>query len=238
MSSSRVTAKLTATWLGVSVLTCGLGTASADPVDPLIPVPAPADPAALPADPASAPAPEGTQSTLLGQFAQAAQLNPFATMQQMIASSPQPTMLGAPPAPGTNPGPDPISFAMTMDPRNFRMPTADQASPYSLAPNTNPSPFDRVNAFKGVHAIVHSNLGRMPGDELGQPLPGTAPPPGTNIPAGLEQYFVPPDVPPDAPAPAPGAAPAPAAPGNAPATPVDPLLLMPSPVAPPPPPAG
>jgi hypothetical protein len=227
----RVTATFTATWLGVSVWTCGLGTASADPVDPLIPVPAPADPAALPADPAAAPGPAEAQPTLLGQFAQAAQLNPFATMQQMLESSPQEAMFGAPPAPGTNPGADPISLALTMNPRNFRMPTADQDSPYALAPNDNPSLFDRVNAFKGVHALTHSNLGRMPGDQLGQPLPGTAPAPGSNMPAGLEQYYVPPE----APAPAPGAAPAPAAPGAAPAAPDDPLLLMPPPVAPPPP---
>ena len=165
---ARAAATVTAALLGVSVWTFGLGTASAEPappVDPVIPLPVPADPAALPADPAS----EGAPSTLLGQFAQAAQLNPFATMHQMLESSPQQAMFGAPPAPGTNPGPDPISMALTMNPRNFRMPNADQDSPYALAPNDNPSLFDRVNAFKGVHALTHSNLGRMPGDQLGQP---------------------------------------------------------------------
>ena len=226
----RVTATLTAALLGISVWTCGLGTASADPappVDPVIPLPVPADPAALPADPA----PEGAQSTLLGQFAQAAQLDPFGTMQQMLGSAPQQAMLGAPPAPGTSPGPDPISLALTMNPRNFRMPTDDQVSPYALAPNDNPSLFDRVNAFKGVHAIVHSNLGRMPGDQLGQPLPGTAAPSGSNLPAGLEQFYIAPAaVPADAAAiadplllplepPAPSALPAAPAPSALPAAP-------------------
>lgn len=32
-------------------------------------------------------------------------------------------------------------------------------------------------------------LGQMPQDRLGQPLPGTAPPPGTNIPPGLFQFL-------------------------------------------------
>lgn len=43
----------------------------------------------------------------------------------------------------------------------------------------------------------------MPGNELGAPLPGTAPLPGMNVPAGLEQYYVPTAVPAAAPATAP-----------------------------------
>jgi len=31
-------------------------------------------------------------------------------------------------------------------------------------------------------------LGQAPQEQLGQPLPGTAPPPGTNIPPGLVQF--------------------------------------------------
>ncbi len=214
---------LAAAGLSVTAWTGGLGSAAADPippVDPLIPVPAPADPAAPPADPAVVPQTELAPQALLGQFAQVAQSNPFATMQQYLADSPQPPLLGmAPPPPGSAPGSDPLSMSQLLDPRNFRMPTSDQASPYALAPNDNPSPFDRVNAFKGVHALTHSNLGRMPGDQLGQPLPGTAPPPGTNIPAGLEQFYVDP-----AAAPPPGDAP--------PVPPVDAILL---PAVPPPP---
>lgn len=228
--------------LGVLAWTGAIGSASADPVppvDPLIPVPAPlpGDPAVPPADPAAPPPTDLAPQALLGQFAQVAQSNPLATMQQLLADSPQPPLVGvAPPAPGTDPGPDPFSLAMTLNPRNFRMPTSDQVSPYALAPNDNPSIFDRVNAFKGVHALAHSNIGRMPGDQLGQPLPGTAPPPGANIPAGLEQFYVDPAA---APAPAgPAAAPAPAGPAPVdpaaapPTAPADPLLL---PLAPPPP---
>ncbi|WP_197503420.1 hypothetical protein [Mycobacterium sp. E740] len=32
-------------------------------------------------------------------------------------------------------------------------------------------------------------LGQMPQEQLGHPLPGTAPPPGTNIPPGLGQFL-------------------------------------------------
>jgi hypothetical protein len=49
-------------------------------------------------------------------------------------------------------------------------------------------------------------LGRVPEDQLGQPLPGTAPPPGTNIPPGLVQDLPDPaTADPAAPPPAPGA---------------------------------
>ncbi|MFV8050662.1 hypothetical protein [Mycobacterium sp. 48b] len=52
-------------------------------------------------------------------------------------------------------------------------------------------------------------LGQVPKEQLGEPLPGTAPPPGTNIPSGLGENL--PD--PAAPPPAPGAPPAPGIPG-------------------------
>ena len=40
-------------------------------------------------------------------------------------------------------------------------------------------------------------LGQMPQEQLGEPLPGTAPPPGTNIPPGLVQFQPDPAAPPD-----------------------------------------
>ena len=70
------------------------------------------------------------------------------------------------------------------------MPSGEVPSPYVLQSDVPPGPFARVDAFKGAHAMIHGALGRMPGAELGQPLPGTAPPPGTNIPPGLEQFYV------------------------------------------------
>jgi hypothetical protein len=205
-------AAVLATGLGFTVWAAGAAPASADPGDPvdtLVLVPAPVDQSVPPpVDAAATPDPAAAPQTMLGQFAQAAQTNPLAMMQDLLAGSPQPAMIGlAPPAPGSAPVPDPYSMAQLLKPQNFRMPTDDQASPYALAPNDNPSPFARIDGFRGVYALTHSNLGRMPGDQLGQPLPGTAPPPGTAIPAGLEQFY---------------AAPEPAPPSDA---PVDPLLL-------------
>jgi hypothetical protein len=44
-------------------------------------------------------------------------------------------------------------------------------------------------------------IAQMPQEQLGQPLPGTAPPPGTSIPPGLAQFLAPEPAPPGAPAP-------------------------------------
>ena len=46
-------------------------------------------------------------------------------------------------------------------------------------------------------------LGQMPQEQLGEPLPGTAPPPGTNVPPGLVQFQPDPPPPPGAPPPPP-----------------------------------
>lgn len=45
-----------------------------------------------------------------------------------------------------------------------------------------------------------SLLGQLPQQQLGEPLPGTAPPPGTNIPPGLVQFLPDPAAPPPPPA--------------------------------------
>jgi hypothetical protein len=58
-------------------------------------------------------------------------------------------------------------------------------------------------------------LGQVPKDQLGEPLPGTAPPPGTNIPSGLGEFL-----PDPADAAPPGAVPPP--PGVVPPTPPPP----------------
>lgn len=90
------------------------------------------------------------------------------------------------PAPVTPPV-DPLAPVALLMPQNFGMPTGEEPSPYALGENT-PSPFARVDAFQGAHALLHSVFGRLPGDQLGQALPGTAPPPGTALPPGLAQF--------------------------------------------------
>ncbi len=46
-------------------------------------------------------------------------------------------------------------------------------------------------------------LGQVPKEQLGEALPGTAPPPGTNLPPGLGQFLPDPAAPPDGVAPPP-----------------------------------
>lgn len=96
---------------------------------------------------------------------------------------------------------DPLAPTNVLMPQYYRMPSGEEASPYVLQTDVPQGPFERVNAWKGVHAYLHGSMGRMPRDDLGQALPGTAPPPGTNIPAGLEQFYVPPDIVPALPIP-------------------------------------
>lgn len=187
---TRLAVAVAATALGVSAWAGALAPAVADPgVDPLLPVPTPA--AVPPPAPVPAPAVPEAAKSMLGQATQALRVNPLEAMTDLLAASPQPALVGTlPPPPGTAPVADPWTLAQALRPQNFRMPTEDQASPYALAPNAEPSPFARIDAWKGVHALVHGNLGRMPGDQLGQPLPGTAAPPGSNIPPGLEQFYI------------------------------------------------
>lgn len=112
---------------------------------------------------------------------------------------PPPAPAALPPLPGLTdllaPG-DVLVPATLLVPQNYRVPSAEQPSPYPLAEGVPPGPFATVDAWKGVHAMIHGALGRLPGADLGQALPGTAPPPGTALPPGLEQYLPVPVAPP------------------------------------------
>lgn len=103
-----------------------------------------------------------------------------------------PVPAGALPQPGLTdllaPG-DPLVPATLLIPQHYRMPSGEQPSPYPLTEGAPPGPFATVDAWKGIHALIHGALGRMPGADLGQALPGTAPPPGAALPPGLEIYL-------------------------------------------------
>jgi hypothetical protein len=172
----------------------GAATAAADP-DPALPVPVPGGGTGPPPPP----------DPLYSAAAETRQ-NPGAVLGDLLGSSTSPVLvLGESMAPGAAGG-DPLAAAQTMFPQYYRMPTPDMESPYLLTEDAPAGPFARVDAFRGVHALLHGALGRMPADQLGDPLPGTAPPPGTNIPAGPEQFLPDPAVvlPPPAPQLAPG----------------------------------
>ena len=180
----------------------------------------PADPGA----PAPPPAPTGfiPPGETIGDS-----LNGFANLFGGPAGNQM--LLGQAPAPAVTPGgADPAAAPPNIGdlnnslllPRNYRtLQGADDPtpSPYDLTTGVQPGPFARVDGLKGVHAMVHGALGRMPADQLGQPLPGTAPAPGITIPAGPVDFLPDPAAPPP--------------PGGPPA---DPALPLP----PPPPPVG
>ncbi len=163
-------------------LSAGSGLAAADPEPAPGPAPAPnppPDPFVV-ASEQTAEAPGQTLADLLGAGSGA---NPADVLNAGVG-------LSAPPAV------NPLLTTPLLQPQNFRMPAPDQISPYPLAPNVNPSPFARIDAFKGVHALLHGGLGRMPGEDLSAPLPGTAPPPDAGVPPGLEQFYLAPAAPP------------------------------------------
>jgi hypothetical protein len=167
--------------LAIGAAVVSAATAAADPT--------PADP--VPVDPAPPPPP--SQGLLPPANALADSIAGFTTyiagdpgQQLLLGQTAVPSVPGA--APASPPGVDILNGAQLLLPQNYRVPAPDQVSPYPLADGV-PGPFARVDAFKGVHAMIHGALGRMPADQLGQPLPGTAPPPGINIPAGPEQFL-------------------------------------------------
>ena len=187
---------LTACGFGLSAWALAVGSAAADPE----PEPAPAPDASVegspaPADPFAVIAtqtkdnPVATLGGLLGYQAAdstVAAANPIAMVNQGVG------LTGTPPV-------DPLASVSALYAHNYRMPSGEEDSPYVLQTDVPPGPFARVDALKGLHAMLHGSLGRVPRPELGQALPGTAPPPGTNLPAGLEQFYVPPDAPAEVP---------------------------------------
>ncbi len=142
-----------------------------------MPPPPPPDPVAQ----ASALTQDSPEATLGGLLADGVGGDPAGLLNQTIG-------LSAPSAV------NPLAGIELLTPNSYRMPSGDLPSPYALQSGVPPSPFARVDAFRGARAVTHGALGRMPGVELGQALPGTAPPPGTRIPPGLEQFYVDPSL--------------------------------------------
>ncbi|MCV7175405.1 hypothetical protein [Mycolicibacterium sphagni] len=204
--------------LAVGAAVSSMATAAADDQPP----PDPGAPAAPPAPAQGFVPPAGTISDSISGFAN--YVAGPAGNQLLLGQTPAPAVAGT--VPGAPPSVDVLNGSQMLLPQTYRtLQGADDPtpSPYDLQTGVPPGPFARVDALKGVHAMVHGALGRMPADQLGQPLPGTAPPPGTNIPAGPEEFLPDPAAPPP-----PGGPAAPGAPG-VPIPPAPPL---------PPPPAG
>lgn len=183
------------------------------PPEPLPPAPAPAPP----------PPPQGPVIPVIG-----APLGPEGW--NMLAQAGQPAapgMLGAPPisgidrttalgqnavpsAPGAGPGVGPNLRAFNNAyglPQNVVPAAPGQGQQFDVAPgdeNADVNGRTWLGRFYdlAVDGRLHGALlNQVPQEQLGQPLPGTAPPPGTNIPPGLVQFLPPPPDPAPAPLP-------------------------------------
>ena len=166
--------------------------AGAEP-EPALPAPPPTVEAVLPVPASPVPDPYSpyaaaaeTRNNPAGVFAD---LIAGADQNPMLAQSATPALPGA--ASFQAPGADLLESVSILMPQNFGMPGDELTNPYALAQGVAPGPFARVDAFQGVRALLHGALGRMPREELGLPLAGTAPPPDAVIPPGLLQFLPP-----------------------------------------------
>lgn len=159
--------------------------AHADPDVPVPPV-VPADPGPAPVDPVtSPPSVRDTAGALFGAPNAAPGIPGGPGADYLLSQYAAPALPGG--AAAAPPTADVLQQSSSfLIPQNYRVPTPDQISPYVL-PEGTPGPFARVDGLKGMHAMVHGALGRMSHEQLSEPLPGTAPPPGTVLPAGPVQ---------------------------------------------------
>jgi hypothetical protein len=209
----------TAGLLAIGAAVAFSATAAADPPPPEpLPVPGDPEPPAPPPGP-TVPvigAPLGPSG--FGVLAQNGQpANPAALGAPPVNGLDQTTVLGqnaVPSAPGADPGvvPNLNVFNNAYGPQQCLVPSAPgKCEQFDVAPgqeNADVSRREWLGRYIDMYRagmLKGGLLGQTPQEQLGEPLPGTAPPPGTNIPPGLVQFQ------PDPPAP-PGAAPPPGAP--------------------------
>jgi hypothetical protein len=208
--------------LAVGAAVAFAATAVADPPPPEpLPVPGAPEP----------PPPPGPTVPIIGQPLGPTGLNVLAQSGQ----EPAPGALGAPPiigldqttalgqnavpaAPGAGPGviPNLNPFNNAYGPQQCMVPSAPgKCEQFDVAPgdeNADVSRREWLGRYVDMYRagmLKGGLLGQVPQEQLGEPLPGTAPPPGTNIPPGLVQFQPDPPPPPGAPVPppAPGAPP-------------------------------
>jgi hypothetical protein len=197
---------------------------------------APPDPPPAPGDPAPPP-PPGPTIPIIG-----APISGFDVLAQSNSPSAGPGNLGAPPvygidgtsvlaqtaapslpgAVGTPPNLNVFNNAYGAGAINEVPAAPGKGTQFDVAPgqeNADVSRREWLGRYIDLYRagdLKGGLLGQMPKEQLGESLPGTAPPPGTNIPPGLAEFLPDPAdaAPPGAPPPPPGAVPpAPAPPG-------------------------
>jgi len=189
-------------------------TAAADPQlppDPALPVPGAPEPPPPPGPPVPVlGAPLGPQG--LDVLAQNGQdQNPAALGAPPVTGLDQTTVLGqnaVPSAPGAGPGvvPNLNPFNNAYGPQQCMLPSAPgKCEQFDVAPGDENNDVTRrewlgryIDMYR-AGMLKGGLLGQVPQEQLGEPLPGTAPPPGTNIPPGLVQFQPDPPPPPGAP---------------------------------------
>ena len=111
-----------------------------------------------------------------------------------------------PSAPGAGPGvvPNLNVFNNAYGPQQCLVPSAPgKCEQFDVAPgdeNADVSRREWLGRYIDMYRagmLKGGLLGQMPQEQLGEPLPGTAPPPGTNVPPGLVQFLPDPAAPPD-----------------------------------------
>jgi hypothetical protein len=180
--------------LAVGVAVAFSGPAAADP-----PSPAPVEPApAADAAPIGLVPPRG----LLQGFVPDGAMAPGSGYDFLLGQAPLPA------APGGQPGQPPAPLLLdenairALRPTNFGLAGQGQESIYSYTPAApDAPPGGLLDSIRGARGLFHYPMGKLDVNQLGEPLPGTAPPPGTNIPLGLD-WPEPPPVP-EGPTPAP-----------------------------------
>jgi hypothetical protein len=174
-----------------------------------------ADPAPAPPPPAD-PAPPVTVPVLgsdlgpngLAVLGQAGDPAPGPLGAPNIAGLDGTTVLGqnaAPSAPGAGPGvvPNLQAFNNAYGPQQNLVPSAPgEGQQFDVAPgdeNANVNARTWMGRYIDMYRagmLKGGLLGQVPQEQLGEPLPGTAPPPGTNVPSGLGEFLPGPDAPP------------------------------------------
>ena len=182
-----VAGKLAETIAVAGLLAAGTAVASAPTAAADPPPPVPADPAA-PDPPSDPPAPPptamGTMTAILNQTT----ASPTG-FDLLLSQTPMPGTPGS-----QAPAPPDLSTVNTLPylfGPNEKLSEQGQQSMYSAGPTdlNAPAPSGRIDAFKRAHGLWHEGLGRLDQSQLGQPLPGTAPPPGTHLPPGPVQFL-------------------------------------------------
>ena len=167
--------------LAVGTAVASAATAAADP-----PPPVPADPA----DPAPTPgAPGSLLGTALGGFAPGgadwnSQPASSGAPDFLLSQSATPSLPGSAPASPLGDG-SALNVGALFPPGSTMTDQEQNGAMYALGPaGDNAPPGDQWEAIRRARGLFHTVMGKTPEEQLGEPLPGTAPPPGTNIPVG------------------------------------------------------